>query len=339
MMKAEEIRSALAAWEKEDIVKLYTATYRRLPKEVKEEIDEVIKAGPKQKVTARKKPAEKQKRSINELADEVETLISDAMDGNYYYANRNVSKKQRSNWRLTVKGMIKELMTFTPEDDAYDYSNILLCKLYHILGRACTFYTFVSQDPYHALGYETQIDMLLEICERIRKAKTVTDQVLTQLLVSSLSGYNDRETVNTEAHFAVLDTFETEEERERLLALAETVFAPVKAKYEKLYKGHLSFSITEEEIVTQRNYNSLCWFIVAVKVILGRYDEAYHYAMNVDPESNKEIDLYCILSYYIEDKEAWIRVYDMAVADSIKPRSSLKEHYQKLKGKKKEEND
>ena len=51
MNDADEIRKELGKWKKEDIINLYTKTYRRVAKEIKQELDEEILAGPGAKKT------------------------------------------------------------------------------------------------------------------------------------------------------------------------------------------------------------------------------------------------------------------------------------------------
>lgn len=325
-MKVEEIRSALREWPLEDILKLFSIAYRRLPKETKEEIDELIQAGPKAKAAPKpKKPA---RRAFKDIYAEAEKLIDNATEGNYYYTNRAVSKKQRSNWRFTVKGLIKELETFQPGEPDYVPSCFLLLDIYDILGRATSFYTFASQDPYHTLGYESQRQCFQSFTDRVLKAPE--EELLKRLIQAGCNGDNDYASVDCEFHQVLLEAFA--EDLPHARALAGQLFAPVREDYNIHYKGRFLGMITEEQIICHSRYDSLVWFIAATYVWEGRPLDAYAYVREENPngKNGPEIDLYHLLNYYANDRENFLPIYEAALKDGIKPREELQKQYQKL---------
>ena len=328
-MKVEEIRNQLKSWSQEDIVKLYTKTYRRLPKAVKEEIDEIILTG----LRAEKKPVKKvpSKPDLSALEAEINIFIENALNGNYYYSNRTISKKERSNWRFTVKRFIKELEVFNPEDEGFDKSNILLCRIYDILGHATSFYTFASQEPYHTLGYKSQSGFFSQICKRVRDSTTDSLEPMKELIRCGCNGNNDFENVDRYIHYAILDTFQEPEEVQDLQNLAQELFVPVRNRYESMYKGKYSSLITEDEIITRGKYESLTWFIAAVMIRQDDLHRAYDFIKDVAPNASREIDLYCILSYYADTSDNWKELYNMGIQEGIEPREGLKNKYKKLK--------
>ena len=324
VMKAEEIRNYLKTWKQDDVLKLYTQTYRRLPKHVKEEIDEMIKDGPASDKPKQTKP---KKSAINfeELEREVNAFIENAMAGYYYYRNSVVPKKKRSAWRFEVKGYLKDLMSIPADSEYYDQSNILLCRLYAVLGRATAFYTLASQDPFHVLGYEKQIDLLAEITDRILAGRP-NDEVLKELLKDSLNGYVDYNTLTLSIH-RLFYSFFRGRKLEHVVELAKEIFEPIRSRYEEHY-SQPSFMITGDQIVVSRAYESLSEFITGAYMQLQQPMEAYDFAMDTCRKSDEEIALYVLLTDYTDDEDDWIAIYNRALKDKIEPRESLQERYQ-----------
>ena len=328
-MKAEEIRNVLKTWKKEDIVKLYTQTYRRVPKAAKEELDLVIRNGMGSGTAAVQKKKD-ERRDIRELEQEIDIFIERATEGLYYYANRTVSKKERSNWRFTVKRMIKELMSYTPEDIEYDKSNVLLCHIYDILGRAAGFYTFASQDPYHTVGYESQPQFFREICQRVDQSPTDEAEPWDELITVGCNGQNDPETVDDEIHAVLLELFETPEQLKWARETTEELFQPIRDKYEKNYKDRFSGFVTEDEIITRNKYTSFLWFITAVHMKEGDLAGAYDYVMKSKPNHRDEVTLYCLLQNYASNEEEWRKLYEMGLDHGIEPREMLRKKYEEI---------
>ena len=324
-MKVQEIRTCIEGWSRDDVVKLLTLTYRKVPKgEAKDELDEVIRNGfskePKPKVVERKLP------NYDALRDEIDTFCDNAEEGKYYYANRTVSKKERSNWRNTAKRLLGECRKFQPGDEHYDDSNLLLCQLYDILGRGTVVYTFASQEPYTTAGNESQASFFEEICTRVLEGSK-SDEAMGALVASCCTGYTDMETSTNTIRRIMLDVFTDRKDREQILRLAETQFAPVKAKHEKLYKNHFSFMITEDQVFTRKKYEAYTWFITETLVRLKGAEEGARYAFEIAPDPVEEVTLFILLRYHCHEKEDFIKVYEMGVARGIEPRDELKERY------------
>ena len=325
-MKADEIRKILRDWPMEDLLKLYTQTYRRLPKTVKEEMDEVIREGFQKK--SEPKPKQPVRRTMAELVEAIDVLIDYAEKGLYYDDNRTVSKKERSGWRFTVRQFIQELTAYRPEEPEYDESNRQLCRIYQILGRSTMFYTFVSQDPYHALGYESQRAFLSIICDRIR-AGSCDDEMLTELIRVGCNGLHDGDTTSDEIIRCLIEHFP--DDLDRMLHLTEKLFEPVNRYYEQRYNKRGSTYLSEDYMITSNRYKDLGWFKAATLSAMQRYDDAYTFVMDVHFYFSPEVDLYCLLTYYIPDGEGWMSLYERALKDGIKPRDSLQMRYGKMK--------
>ncbi len=324
-MKVEEIRAKLREWPMEDVLKLYSLTYRRLPKEVKEEMDALILAGPGTK--PEKKVKKEVLKDMDELEDIILEFVENAKDGKYYYSNREVSKKERSNWRFTVKAFIKDLLAYPVESEYIHRSNMLLIKLYGILSRACTVYTFASQDPFHTLGYESQSEFLALVAQRVMAAPQ--DESISELIKVGCNGSKDYMTVDKDCHNVLLDAFQ--EDFPHVMELAMVVWEPVRSRHETLYKGKVHTIITEDQILSGLRYDSLCWFIVGLYVAEGQCMKAYEFIKEVNPTSyDPEVDLYKLLSYYVPSGKDWLKIYNEAVKNGIKPRKELQGKAQKM---------
>ena len=327
-MKADEIRTYLKKWNQEDLLKLYTQTYRRVPKDVKEELDEIIQSGFKKE--APKVSKRQEKPNIAALRSEIEQFDRLARDGYYYQPNRTVSKKERANWRFTAKRMIKDACAFRPDDPEYDESNLLLCMLYDLLGYATGFYTFASQDPYHAVGYKSQAECFEMITDRVMRSHSDSQEPLRELIRCGCNGRNDYENLDEIIHRILLEDVVNDDMLDEMQALAEELFAPVKEEYDCSYRGQTHFMITEDEIITRDRHESLCWFLVCILLKRGMLRDAYDFAMKNGENQRKEVDFYILLTHYPLSDEDWIELYQMGLKDGIKPRDTLKEAYAKL---------
>ena len=331
MLNAEEIRKQLCSWSQEDLLKLYTQTYRRLPKDVKEDIDTLIlegmPSGKRQASRAKAAPAV----DLEALTEKIDVFLELAQDGYYFSPNRTVSKKERANWRFTVKGFIKALRS-VPETQKENYrtATLYLIRIYQIMGHACSFYTFASQDPFHAVGYASQTACFEELTRQVLQTDCDHD-LIAAYLKAACAGDNDTETLNRQIHGVIYQLFPPDMLRNVILPIAQEVFAPIRNLYKARYKETNSLMIADEQIRAHAAYDSFVWMIAETLHRLDGWETMYRFIKEEHPETEAEVSLYIMLQYYTRSDEEFVALYEQGVKDHIKPRESLTADYQACK--------
>jgi hypothetical protein len=167
LMKVDELRTIIAAYDQEVVRKLVVELYKTIPKKEREAaaLDELIRGFSETGRIARKPKAEKD--LITDFADlEADTLqLIEYAALDYYYApNRVVPKSARSKWRFTVRKMLKSLIAVKGEHS--DDAALLLVELYRMLSHACAYYIFSTEAPFSAVGF-TQTELLEIILSKL----------------------------------------------------------------------------------------------------------------------------------------------------------------------------
>lgn len=112
-MNIKDIKTHLKTAKKDQLVKIILDIYKQLPKKLIEEkgIDLLFTNNP----SIIESTAQNMDKKALALIKEIETFVRNFLDGNYYYANRIVTKSKRAKWRF-------EIMRYLKETDLY-YSN------------------------------------------------------------------------------------------------------------------------------------------------------------------------------------------------------------------------
>ena len=327
-MKIEEVRRAIKEWPEEDKIKLLSMMYRKLPKTAKDEIDCYVENGMGDGGAKPKKP-EKPKQDISKLEEEIEAFVSNAREGNYYYANRSISKKERSNWRNTVKAFLRELREYDEGTEEYNKATLLLCDLYDILGRGTTIYTFATTDTFHTAGFEDQEAFYAELCERV-KVGGYQEDVLDKVIYVGCNGSVDYMTSSNMMPRVFAASLSTKQRKKHALEIVKKQFEPIKTKYNAFYRK-ASFMLTEEKLLARGRFETTGKFVVRLYTSLGMLDDAYNFAMNEKFDFESEVTLYKLLMYYDLSDQDWITIYEKGIENGIKPRDNLVTGYEEKK--------
>ena len=323
-MRVDELRTMLEKYEKAVLKEIIVSLYKMIPKNRKEDsaLDELLLNFAHEKAkTSNKKDKSK---DFKLLKAEIEQLM-DYADMQYYLAPNNyVRKEQRSKWRFEVKRLIKELLSIGGENS--EEAGQLLADIYAMLCYACAYYVFRTEAPFSAVGYQ-QPELLRLVLGKIFYSG-FSLVAIKRAVFLTLDSDVDRETLNVELMFVLVDILQTPDAKE--MALSQCVAFQKEYDSYQASKNVFKHSTYGSEYRRKEHSNYSVDQYLLLKFSLDEYDDGIDYFWKHYIEKNKEITLYCLLRF-INNETLWIREYEKAVANGIKPRDYLQKEYAKLK--------
>jgi hypothetical protein len=192
-------------------------------------------------------------------------------------------------------------------------AGLLLCDIFDILALGSVCLTFVSENTFSAVGYEEST--LLEIVLKKLFSTGYTESLVAKAVSMSISSYLDNDTHYTELLDALVSTLKTQESKEMALSCIEN----------KTYSINASSS----------NFlNNAVDLYVTLKFSLQAYEEGISYFNANHKASSAEAKLHLLLTEHLYDEgleRYWIREYEQAVKQGVKPSKDLAQKYATLK--------
>ncbi len=149
-MKIGELRKKLAELTNEEVIKVASEFYKLIPKDKKEQNDVDSFVNDPASIN-KKKSKSTPAIPLDEIAIQVKIFISNAKDGYYFRPNRIIPKKERQNWRFSVKNWYKDLSDINREDKDLKLQANLLAELFDILCESESYAIFRSMDTFNSL--------------------------------------------------------------------------------------------------------------------------------------------------------------------------------------------
>lgn len=309
-MKVAEVRTKLKSFPQEDLPELFVSAYKMVPKEKKEDLDDLLlnglsakRSNDKAKVTARSEI------DFDSLRDEIETFLKNAYAQNYFAPNRVIPKAQRSKWRFHVRSFWKTLTSIGEDSPHFSEANELLGRLFEMLSYACGYYLFRTDDPFQSIQME-QADLYETVAARFLKEDRSTE-MLERIVLLALNSDLSRITLHTFFYCRLIPILET-------YGLLENTCEVLMKLYDR---GGMSPRTVEEAGE----------LMLRLRIQMGKTElgiSAY-WAMLNSVQKDREVSLYVLL--YIlaqcEEKEIWIQTYEKALKDGIEPREKLQLEY------------
>lgn len=322
-MKVQELRNLLGTADREHVEKAFAECYKQLPKNKKEETDQIITD-----ILAGKDAKEKKKNEhvpFAELKVKIEQFLENAYAQNYFAPNRVIPKSQRPKWRFLVKNYIKELEKIPVGDENYSESVKLLSDLYHMICYACNYYLFSTEDAFRSIGWEQP--ELFRLLVKRTFADGYTREKISSLLWDSVSGGLSREAIYVMQEMVLMSELRTSDLKNMAIEEAQ------KLVEKKTRRGVIS------DYETQDAVNELCGVVLMLSVELAEEEDGIRYYFANCKKRDLEVTLYCALDRmaWMGDDEMWLWVYDYGVKRKIKPREQLQREYQELLEKRKDE--
>ena len=204
------------------------------------------------------------------------------------------------------------------------------------MSRACGYWLFTSDDPFHATGI-AQTEFFHSVCEK-RLRSGITKETIDSLLSSIINGYVDRETLKISLYAELGNVLKTADAKYLAIDCAAETIRRIRSGIDsektrqsaKKYKSYSNLYYRQKDAV-----NNLCEFVEMLSIYLGEPDDGVKFFWQYQAEDDKEIALYRLLQtieWFSEDNREWIKVYEDAVEGlRIKPRDSLKQLYNERK--------
>lgn len=324
-MKVSEIRERLKAFPQNDMIELFIAAYKHLPKDRKEGVvDDLILHGVRRlhDKTANQKKAAPQV-DFPSLAAEIKTFLDNAYAQNYFAPNRQVPKAERPKWRFHVMRYIKTLSSIHSDAPHFDDANELLAKLYEMTAYACNYYLFRTEDAFASIRMQ-QDDFYKLVASRLLEGDPSDASIKRVVQLATESGLS-REIVNEDLYAKLIPLLRSTNLKRRAVKQIGLLTKDYVGKHHDYEAG----SRLEE----------CAKLLLLLKITLKETEEGISYCYRLfrqQEKFNPENSLYVILKILdaYGQKDAWVRTYEKALEDNVKPRNYLRSRYDELVGAK-----
>jgi hypothetical protein len=326
-MKISEVRIAIDKYTPDQLKSLVSQLYKALPKAVKEDydIDKIIKNP--ERAQSKTLAIEKDLPDLDSIQAEAEKFIKNAYNQYYFVPNRFVPKPDRLKWRFVVKRLYNQILLAGKESNIVQAVEILE-KLYNLLCYSCEITIFNAYDSFQSAGIEQSefFRKVLSLKSQSEDQNTFIKNALLLLLNNSLNRYTLHETLMQ----VILEFLKTPDMREKAITTCSELFELI--KNQPAAKKN-DWSNTEYEKIEKLNNLAEMGFFCYAQ--LFEYDKAIAYFDRHYHENDKEVSLYVKLHLLLglNQKEFFIKEYERAIHNGIKPRNTLRKTYQFIREK------
>lgn len=329
-MKVGEVREKLKEYDQAELIEMFVAAYKLLPKYVKEtEMDPVILDG----LPSREERKAKQDAPVDFEALEAEILefVEDAYQQNYFAPNRKIPKSKRPKWRFMVKDYIKKLQKVPEGDEHFERSCELLLKLYSMLSHGCNSYIFSTDDPFRSVGM-TQPELYHLVAARIFQTGWTEKNAREMIKAAAFCGLS-RECLHEDLYMELIGLLKIPDTKDLIIEQTELLLreeaeklAELKQQKKRAYdSGYREFEYGE-------NIEELNELITGLYVTMRETEKAIRSFWKYTKEREREVSLYVLLRVIdrFGDDADWKLAYEDGLKRKIKPRKLLQEIYHDL---------
>jgi hypothetical protein len=321
-----EVRKIIKKYSSKELQLIISEMYKSIPKSVKEDkdIDEIINnpdefSKPKAKRIKKKIPLP----DIEELQDDIEEFVGNAMAQNYYAPNRIIPKKERSKWRFIVKNFYKDLLASASVEENIPLASKLMEDIYIVLCHACSVYIFSSVEPFQSIGIKQTefLKTLLILKSRYLGQKEFSRTALT--LITDNPGQHESQ--RDALLLVLLDLIKTPDALETAFEnCKELLTTPVKIP--KAFKHRSDYH-------RRNRRNCLAEMLLLCSDKLHEIERGIKCFWKYSSNNNAEIKLFCLICILkrLNKKKEIILVYENALRKKIKPRESIEKFYKTIK--------
>ncbi|MBR2811836.1 MAG: hypothetical protein IKD69_10680 [Solobacterium sp.] len=322
-MKADELKTLLKDYSKDELIKLYSRTYRMVPKERREtELDEMIR-NPEVKTVPKKKTLD-----FDVVKEDVLLFESEARQQLYLRRNRGISEKRRRNWRFDVKRNISFLEQIPEGDENHTAATELLLKIYDVLSTGCGIWLFSTDQPFQSVGIP-QAELFETLCRHVLAEPgrpEFRDQLIRQACACSL----DAVTLHQELISILVSIFDTQSLRDDIITRTKKIILEEKKKIQ----GRNSRYIGSEDYWIRDSINKFTLLVLYALILSEKAEEGCTFFWENDQNDPAEVSLNILLNVLKLFKrfDLWVKEYENAVRKrKINPRDSLKKEYAEFK--------
>jgi hypothetical protein len=322
-MLVSELRELLKNYSPEELRLLVLEMYKAVPKKLREDknIDRMLENIQGYMKIGKVEKRQETQLDIDDLKLEIDQFIDYAYNQYYFAPNNYVHKKDRPKWRFKVKGYIKDLQSAPLEGNDGEIAASLLKQLYEMLCYACGRYIFSTDDPFRSVGI-LQTDLLDSIISR-KLVKSISHESVRYAIELVINSDVDRETLHSDLILVLVKNFKSADSKEMAIeqckAFKEELAKPRPAATKQSRREDWS------DYQRKGKMNNLVETVFRLYVALCEYEEAIKYFNNNYKELNKEITLYVLLKLLFGYglMEYWLKEYERAVKEGVKPRDGL----------------
>lgn len=322
-MNISEFRETIKTYKEDDLRLLLSEMYKAMPKKLREDkdIDGMVRDLHGYISNSKGKKKQEVQVDFSDLEADIEEFIEYAYKQYYMAPNSYVHKSERPKWRFKVKAFINQLQTIPADSEDGQKATDLLGKLYNVLSYACNYYLFRSDDPFASVGIvqTTYLDTILK-----RKLGIGINRESVKSCISFVINSNvDRETTHIDLFYVLIGNLKTPDAKRMAIEQA-LVFKT------ELDKSKRANNRNYDDFSHREKVNNLVEGIAEIYMMLCEYDDAIAYYKSNYVYHDQEITLYCVLRMLFKHKlkDLWIREFDIAVKNGIKPREGLQNMYE-----------
>ena len=324
-MKIAQVREQVKDYDSERLRIIINELYKVLPKKLIEEkgIDDLLK-NPEEYVTRRKKGGGAGLPDFNQVKRETEIFIEYAGQHYYFAPNRVVHKKDRPKWRFIVKRLYKDLISSSKNPEYSAEAVNLMGRLYCLMCEACGVYLFSSDDPFQSVGID-QTEFFRMVVAVKKQAGLPEDWVMEAIRLI-IDNDVDNYTLTTELMYTLLEFLNTAPLKEKAVEQCDRLRREIVGVAKKRRPAGFSES---------KKNNDLVEMVLILQMELGEHEQAVGYFKSFYRASNTEVALYVLLQWLQRYglKDLWIKEYETATQQGVRPRDELLNKFKQLKAK------
>ena len=322
-MKIAEVREKLAKYSNKELRIIIAELYKAIPKAIKEEqgIDALINNPLDADKTGKKRKKASPALDIESIKFETEQFIENAYEQNYFAPNSVIHKKDRPKWRFIAKRLFKELTLAASVEENIPLASELLEKLYVLLCYSCEYVLFSAYDSFESTGIEQK-----EFFHRVLLLKSQhekkPDFVRNAISIMINNGLN-RYTLYSTLMDVIIDFVKTPDLKEMAITTCDELLLELKSDHTTKRNSDTFTYEQEEKIQNLAEMAFLCY------AQLHEYEKAIDHFKKNYVETDKEIFLYILLKllFSLNQKDYWIREYEVALKEGVQPRENLRKMY------------
>lgn len=322
-MLVAELKELLKNYKEEDLRLIILEMYKSMPKKLREEkdIDTLLQDASAYMSIGKMGKAKIRQIDIEAIKQEIDLFIDHAYNQYYFAPNNVVHKKERPKWRFKVKAYIQDLQGIFVDSAEGSIATELILKLYEMLSYSCGYYIFNTENPFRSVGIEQT--SLLEIVIVRCLGNGINQENIKSAINLVINSRVDRETLHSSLIWVLIRNLKTSDSKE--IAITQCKQIKKELQEVKQFSPKKSWSIENSAYERKEKINNLVELVFRINIELCEFDEAIQYYNKNYIEKDSEITLYVLLRllWEYELKEFWLKEYDKAQKNGVKPRETL----------------
>lgn len=321
-LKVAEIREATKGHKKEDLIYILVELYKRVPKAKIEEYDlnNVVKNPTKVK-SAKKLSKKKVVRSLPLMQTDFENFIEHTDNGNYFWPNREISKKERLKWRFIAKRFYKEILELGKDPKNQKDCAEMMEKLMWAIKDA----NVSSGEPFASVQID-EAEFIYQVLALSEPWQDKREFIEKGLHVVSAFYWDSHQDILLE-FLKTPDLKYLTIEKIKSIIEQETIKQPVN----RVKKA--SYAYNRDKYRIKEKVNRLCGVAFKCYAQLFEFDEGIaFFKENLIEDQPKQLYFYLLRTIYpTNNTELFLKIVEEAKSKKIEIRSGLIKMYEEIK--------